>query len=219
MREGNGMFQLVDKTKYEGEWLLDRFSGASNRISLQLKSSKFPEATSSITTSWYSGGTKDGVMHGNGVIHFEHGNISGNFEDGQLKGGATFTLRDGTKATVEHFKDDWSFTYSANATLVSSVGTFEWNGNSVQWKEKGIERSIGDLHRSISNLTSSSTVGEKTLVHLLEQLTCLKWIEFHLSFSKQFVESDVFPFEYVDTEDLSNELKEEPNCETSSCTE
>jgi len=162
--------------------------------------------------------------------------IIGKFEEGYFRGGANskIILSDGSIAQVENFEDNWQLSnYKANAKfqifksdlasnketdpILSSKREVRWDGTELQLLQPSgtpIEFIKHSLSYNTSKDSSNKTifdfprVEDLPLYELYEVLQCLKWIEFHVHFSKGFLEAELYTFQQAD-KSINEEIQKE----------
>jgi len=217
LRDGNGVFELSDGSKFSGEWKEDKFTGRTNKLELVLTRDKYPESSGLLNQSYYNGFVFEGFMDGEGVITFAKSGrrLNGKFREGRLHGSADITLQSGEAVKVEEFKDNWALgTYTAQASLTTTLHGklkwLEWDGSILRMTEEKVMVNSPSLQEINSSITHLS-LDEIRTQEIYDILNALKWFEFHFIFSKPFLETDIYPFDYVE-EDVKE--KKLPSIET-----
>lgn len=158
---------------------------------------------------------KKGLFNGYGLITFGKNNdfnkknlpkIYGKFDNGYFIGKGKIILSDGTNFEIDEFHGGWKFgKYSVfsifkNEYYEKKKEIIKWNGIEL------ISENYFNNHTTsiISPLIQQETIKKRIDDHLLELyniLNTFKWIEYHTLIFKPFLESEIYPFEYVDKEE------------------
>jgi len=213
MRDGTGVYKLSDGSKFEGEWKEDKFTGRKNKLEFNMTRNKYPEASILLNQTQYNGFVLEGLMDGEGSLTFGKSGrrLSGKFREGKLHGPAEITLQSGEIVKVEEFTDNWALgTYTAQSSLTTTfdgkLKWLDWDGSTLRMEEEDIivnSPSLRGLNNSsITELSSEENRSQE----IYDILNALKWFEFHFIFSKPLLESEIYPFDYVE-EDIKDKQK------------
>jgi len=96
------------------------------------------------------------------------------------------TLNSTEFVEVEDFRDSWTMnTYKASAWITTKIGgtlkRYQWDGTKLQ--------------QDSNNGDNTSNINPQEIFDILNSL---KWFQFHFIFSKPFLESEIYTFDYVD---------------------